>query len=175
VRSADGKTVIGFLAEAFEAFPVLELPPGEPILSVGMQNRGAIVTTRSVNDCIISLSANAGHTYEIHCEIGRKAWRAWLIDTSGDASAVPCRFADSPPAVPPCGDGFLSLPEEQCDDGNTASGDGCSESCTVEGPGPSDVAVRACPGGQKGDGVLVRRVGAPCWCAVLVRRVGALC
>ncbi len=155
MRSADDKKVIGILAEAFEAFPVLELPPGEHVLSVGMQNRGAIVTTRSVEDCIISLSATAGHTYEIHCEIGRKNWMAWLIDTNDGSSAVPCRFPDSPPAVPPCGDGFLSLPDEQCDDGNTASGDGCSESCRIEGPGPADVAVCACPGGQKGDGVLV--------------------
>ena len=35
-----------------------------------------------------------------------------------------------------CGDGFLSpatSPPEQCDDGNTLGGDGCSPSCTCEG------------------------------------------
>ncbi|MBK8156763.1 MAG: DUF4215 domain-containing protein [Streptococcus sp.] len=30
-----------------------------------------------------------------------------------------------------CGDAVLSI-SEQCDDGNTASGDGCSTSCIVE-------------------------------------------
>jgi cysteine-rich repeat protein len=30
-----------------------------------------------------------------------------------------------------CGDGIL-MPTEQCDDGNTVSGDGCSASCVVE-------------------------------------------
>jgi cysteine-rich repeat protein len=34
---------------------------------------------------------------------------------------------------------------EQCDDGNTASGDGCSSSCQTEGPAPSpcDLLVQA--------------------------------
>ena len=31
-----------------------------------------------------------------------------------------------------CGDGIVSAPLEQCDDGNLASGDGCSASCQVE-------------------------------------------
>jgi cysteine-rich repeat protein len=31
-----------------------------------------------------------------------------------------------------CGDGYLSLSGEGCDDGNKASGDGCSAACTVE-------------------------------------------
>ncbi|MEE8311270.1 MAG: PQQ-dependent sugar dehydrogenase [Candidatus Binatia bacterium] len=31
-----------------------------------------------------------------------------------------------------CGDGFAEEPSEQCDDGNTASGDGCSSTCQLE-------------------------------------------
>ena len=31
-----------------------------------------------------------------------------------------------------CGDGLVSAPEEQCDDGNTANGDCCSSSCQYE-------------------------------------------
>jgi len=34
-------------------------------------------------------------------------------------------------AVPVCGDGVLDV-GEQCDDGNTTSGDGCSATCTLE-------------------------------------------
>jgi cysteine-rich repeat protein len=36
------------------------------------------------------------------------------------------------PAV--CGDGFVHATFEECDDGNTTSGDGCSATCTSEGP-----------------------------------------
>lgn len=31
-----------------------------------------------------------------------------------------------------CGDGEIALSVEECDDGNTASGDGCSSNCTIE-------------------------------------------
>lgn len=31
-----------------------------------------------------------------------------------------------------CGDGQVDTPNEQCDDGNTASGDGCSDTCGYE-------------------------------------------
>jgi cysteine-rich repeat protein len=34
-----------------------------------------------------------------------------------------------------CGDGALGKPQEQCDDGNTTSGDGCDENCTLTGCG----------------------------------------
>jgi cysteine-rich repeat protein len=34
-----------------------------------------------------------------------------------------------------CGNGSIDF-SEQCDDGNTLSGDGCSDTCTVEVPGP---------------------------------------
>lgn len=37
-------------------------------------------------------------------------------------------------AHPACGDGVVD-PDEPCDDGNTANGDGCSASCDVEGDG----------------------------------------
>ena len=49
-----------------------------------------------------------------------------------------------------CGDGVWVRPKEGCDDGNAASGDGCSSSCTVEpgavcslasGPGPGGGSV----------------------------------
>lgn len=34
--------------------------------------------------------------------------------------------------VPICGDGAIIRPSEQCDDGNTMNGDGCSSMCQVE-------------------------------------------
>lgn len=45
-----------------------------------------------------------------------------------------------------CGDGVVNrwtpATPEECDDGNTVSGDGCSSTCMLEAPGPSD----SCPG-----------------------------
>ena len=152
VRSANGQPVIGIFAQAFEVFPVVELPPGEHVLSIGMQNAGAVVSAYSVSDCSITLQAQADHQYEVHCEIGRKTWRAWLIDTSGTTNPVPCLFPDVPPFVPPCGDSVLRWSDEQCDDGNTASGDGCSATCMLETPWPRDVVAVACAGAA-GDAV----------------------
>jgi len=37
-------------------------------------------------------------------------------------------------APPGCGDGLLSTPTEQCDDGNTMAGDGCDAMCLAESP-----------------------------------------
>ncbi len=43
-----------------------------------------------------------------------------------------------------CGNGTIESPYEECDDGNTLSGDGCSSTCTIEGAAP--------PGGGGGGG-----------------------
>lgn len=46
--------------------------------------------------------------------------------TSTTTTTVVCQF-------PVCGDGILCADAEQCDDGNTVSGDGCSSSCEFDG------------------------------------------
>ena len=43
-----------------------------------------------------------------------------------------------------CGNGILETPYEECDDGNTISGDGCSSTCQIEGEEPEE------PGGGGG-------------------------
>ena len=45
------------------------------------------------------------------------------------------RESVTPPPPPVCGDGNLDA-GEQCDDGNTVNGDGCSANCTTETPPP---------------------------------------
>ena len=51
---------------------------------------------------------------------------------NGDGPNAPCR---SDCRRPGCGDGFVdSLAGEQCDDGNSLAGDGCSPSCFAEPP-----------------------------------------
>jgi cysteine-rich repeat protein len=44
-----------------------------------------------------------------------------------------------------CGDAILSG-AEQCDDGNTVSGDGCSSTCQIEQPPPQCFQATDCPG-----------------------------
>ena len=43
-----------------------------------------------------------------------------------------CDLANPSKCHVPCGDGILVLITEQCDDGNTVSGDGCSANCKRE-------------------------------------------
>ena len=61
-----------------------------------------------------------------------------------------------------CGDGFRGLPGEECDDGNTQDGDGCTSTCRLEVPDsglpdgggdggvPMDGAADAGPGAMSG-------------------------
>ncbi|MGH7962352.1 MAG: DUF4215 domain-containing protein, partial [Candidatus Binatia bacterium] len=49
-----------------------------------------------------------------------------------------CQFAG-------CGDGVVQAGVEQCDDGNTTSGDGCSATCQLEGPPDTGSCTDATP------------------------------
>lgn len=49
----------------------------------------------------------------------------------------PCDAPDAPAncqvsAAPGCGDGKVNQPKEECDDGNSLPGDGCSGICKIE-------------------------------------------
>lgn len=48
-------------------------------------------------------------------------------------------YSTQPPPPPVCGNGTVESPE-QCDDGGTAAGDGCSAACEKEGPSCDAVA-----------------------------------
>jgi cysteine-rich repeat protein len=61
----------------------------------------------------------------------------------------------SHPSVAACGDGFIQE-GEQCDDGNTINGDGCSSSCALEFP-----STWTCPVEYYADGI------CDCGCGVL--------
>jgi len=56
------------------------------------------------------------------------------IDITND-DIISCSFYNM--LLPFCGDGDVNQETEQCDDGNTADGDGCSAICEIETP-PSD-------------------------------------
>lgn len=68
---------------------------------------------------------------------------------------MPIQCRANKPANPICGNGLIESPEE-CDDGNTFNGDGCSSSCTIEtalprcGDGILDVGEECDLGSQNG-------------------------
>lgn len=76
--------------------------------------------------------------------------------TSPNSSALAVELLPSVPSAAVCGDGVVE-DAEQCDDGNTANGDGCSAACTVENPVCGDgfvTGAEECDDGnlQDGDG-----------------------
>lgn len=67
------------------------------------------------------------------------------VGGDGDADSVGTCTENCPPAAaaaPVCGDGSRDT-TEQCDDGNTRSGDGCSATCQIEVPPPPRTATVA--------------------------------
>jgi cysteine-rich repeat protein len=65
---------------------------------------------------------------------------------------------------PACGDGTLDPPDEECDDNNTVSGDGCSAICEIEYCG--DGTVQAGLGEQCDDGNTVSGDGCSAICEI---------
>jgi cysteine-rich repeat protein len=65
--------------------------------------------------------------------------------SSGSGGGNACNGATTcvtPAAV--CGDKLVTAPQEECDDGNTADGDGCSHSCAWEPVALSARGIRTC-------------------------------
>lgn len=60
-----------------------------------------------------------------------------------------------------CGNGIINL-SEQCDDGNTVSGDGCSATCTIESsalPAPAATPPTLLETGPVGSGSSAANAG----------------
>ena len=77
--------------------------------------------------------------------------KQFLISLS---AALALTFVLSESAHASCGDGVLTVPDEQCDDGNNLDGDGCSANCTIEefcGDGIVN-GDEACDDGNNNDG-----------------------
>src|SRR5579862_6286432 len=63
-----------------------------------------------------------------------------------------------------CGDGIITSPTEQCDDGNTNNGDCCSSTCQFESPGSPCTDNDACTSPDTCDGAGSCDPGAPITC-----------
>jgi len=75
----------------------------------------------------------------------------WLIVTAhpGDVDDFTLSVQCNPPA---CGDGFLAVSGEACDDGNLVDGDGCDATCALEA---ADASVDTCDGAVAGPGIAI--------------------
>ncbi|RMH45258.1 MAG: tandem-95 repeat protein [Deltaproteobacteria bacterium] len=62
--------------------------------------------------------------------------------TDSDVATTSDTFSIHVQSTPVCGDGISHLSAEQCDDGNTIDGDGCSASCARERCGDNEVNNR---------------------------------
>jgi cysteine-rich repeat protein len=95
---------------------------GAPLLCANDSGKG--------NEETVALPVTAGET-------------VWLV-VDGKSDLEFGRFTLDVAITPSgCGDGFfVPGPTEQCDDGNTSSGDGCSATCTLE----AITGVDTCPG-----------------------------
>jgi cysteine-rich repeat protein len=88
-------------------------------------------TTGSWGTSLINLYgiAGAGDTIQLRFDFGIDCFKGvtgWYVD---DVRVYSCSAELQPSG---CGDGVLDSPDEQCDDGNTYIGDGCSNSCQIE-------------------------------------------
>jgi cysteine-rich repeat protein len=72
-------------------------------------------------------------------------------------------FGDDPAAFESCGNGIVDR-DEECDDGNSASGDGCSRACTLELAGCGDNTLD--PGEECDDGNLTDGDGCSATCRI---------
>lgn len=69
---------------------------------------------------------------------GAKCYRI-EIDCSGEIFNG--KIFGNQEAAPYCGDGIVNQDSEQCDDGNTINGDGCSASCQTETTGKGNLTI----------------------------------
>jgi hypothetical protein len=99
------------------------MPDTETSCTDGVDNDGDGVIDCGDSDC--ANDAACLPDTETSCTDG--------MDNDNDGK-VDCNDSDcsaAPECQPFCGDGNID-PGEQCDDGNTADGDGCSSKCTIE-------------------------------------------
>ncbi|HEY5933264.1 MAG TPA: DUF4215 domain-containing protein [Kofleriaceae bacterium] len=92
----------------------------------------AIADADAMIGALVSPSVGTGHL-----ETKATADLVGALDAFNNGATGPGHCDDNPPPPPPpaCGNGVLE-DDEQCDDGNTTSGDGCSATCTTEPPPP---------------------------------------
>ncbi len=77
-----------------------------------------------------------------------------MFGNSEGRDGGPLQQPDAASVGPVCGDGEL-LDDEECDDGNSRAGDGCSADCQVESGWACLSAASPCIAAECGDGIIV--------------------
>ena len=159
-----GRECYSFPQECFDATTLCMLPAGVHCSDLSC-NPGDSPTT--VDDQGCSQHPTACYTKQL---CAHEIWCRHGADAGVDAGASDTGIDAGP--VGYCGNGILD-PGEQCDDGNTNNGDGCSATCQIETgwqcPAPGQVCMpcgtNACdagPAGHCGDGIV--QTGEECDC-----------
>jgi len=143
--------------DAVEAANAQSLVPALEALGVTVRSRTTILkagTAQSGADrCSVPVDLRVLHQPGA---VGRRLLSAGAGDTTGRSVSNRIVLACAPnPAV--CGNGVTEI-GEQCDDGNAASCDGCSDTCRVERCGDGIIAC----GEQCDDGPANGQPGDPC-------------
>ncbi|MBI4508586.1 MAG: hypothetical protein HY698_03045 [Deltaproteobacteria bacterium] len=76
------------------------------------------------------------------CNPGETCQGGLCKDSNGDATQCPIVTISVSQVGPCCGDGVV-LPTEECDDGNTVDGDGCSSTCKKQDVNPRGACCTA--------------------------------
>jgi cysteine-rich repeat protein len=121
---------IGFADSGGNAIPSI---PDQPIDGAGAVDQTGL--GRAANDSpqfLITLNLVSGTPTEV---VVRLTW---------DATFDPECIGEDTQTGPVCGNDVLE-DGEQCDDGNTAGGDGCSAACTFEEEGTCEAPPAICP------------------------------
>ena len=95
----------------------------------GTSDQGGNVWDWNETAAFLSFRVLRGGSWGVPVESFLQSSRQFVDDPSTENSDFGLRVASPMPVV--CGDGFI-VGGEECDDGNTNDGDGCSATCTVE-------------------------------------------
>ena len=116
----------------------------------------AAVSVRDAAGAMLGYSASSttGSCVHLAFSVPPGATRYLHVVDWGDNGVIPKYFLVVSPRPVVCGDGELAAGTEECDDGNTASGDGCGGTCLVEGMSelePNDDGTPSLGGGTDGN------------------------
>ncbi len=124
--------------------------PIGPAVAIALSNGWEVRTTRLADGRFANVWNSGAMAFGNVTAVCPSTIRNCLTIATATATPVPT----STPTPPPCGNGVVEIPEE-CDDGNTVSGDGCDARCRREVCGNGRVdGLEQCDDGNaiEGDG-----------------------
>lgn len=119
-----------------------EPPPGQD-LTVDMTYKGEGTVTQVADGNMVTLTAVHADGWIFNgwsdAQVADQTAETITVDAT-EVPSITANFIEDPGPPRPlnvCGDGVVDR-NEQCDDGNTVDGDGCSSTCQIETPTPPE-------------------------------------